>query len=398
MNQDTSFKPYEGKEPYIFVSYSHKDSALVFPVLQELHNRGLRIWYDKGIDPGSEWPEEIANHLLNCGLFLLFMSPDAADSHNVRREITMAVDKKKPLLNVYLKETELQPGLQLQLNLVQYISYVSGNENFGDFINRLTEILLRKAPGIQGRSAVVKTPHINQQINQPMPPPKREAAVSPQASHKLPILVGVGIVFAVIVLVVIFALRTPDLPDVGDGGDGGPESASVPIETPVENLSDDAVLIIAAVAVLIIGALAVAVLRQNKPVPQTHTYAPAAPPKPVSFVGTDRRPAAHAPAVNLQGIRGTGGRFNKMALPINGRATLGRDPAQCSILFPEQTKGVSSLHCEITRIGNGLQIIDRGSRYGTFINGAKMRPNVPLNLKAGDNFFLGDKHNSFVAY
>lgn len=145
------FKPYEGNDPYVFVSYSHKDSAIVFPILQKLHEQGLRIWYDMGIDPGSEWPEEIANHLIGCGLFLLFMSPEAAESHNVRREITMAIDKKIPLMNVFLKETELQPGLQLQLNLIQYVSYTSRDvEPFDEFISRLTAILLKKNPGIAG--------------------------------------------------------------------------------------------------------------------------------------------------------------------------------------------------------------------------------------------------------
>ena len=149
MSQDITpvFKPYEGNEPFIFISYSHRNSDMVFPIIQKLHERGLRVWYDRGIDPGSEWPEEIANHLIGCGLFLLFMSPEAAESHNVRREITMAVDRKKPLMNVYLKETELQPGLQLQLNLIQYVSY-SPKEDFEEFIDRLKGILVKKAPGI----------------------------------------------------------------------------------------------------------------------------------------------------------------------------------------------------------------------------------------------------------
>jgi len=143
MITEQAFKPYEGDEPYIFVSYSHKDSEQVFPILQKLYERGLRIWYDEGIDPGSEWPEEIANHLLNCGLFLLFMSPDAAESHNVRREITMAIDRKKPLINIFIKETQLKPGLQLQLNLIQHISYAHGKESFDEFTDRLADIILK---------------------------------------------------------------------------------------------------------------------------------------------------------------------------------------------------------------------------------------------------------------
>jgi len=216
MNQETSFKPYEGGEPYIFVSYSHKDSLQVFPVLQELHNRGLRIWYDKGIDPGSEWPEEIANHLLGCGLFLLFMSPDAAESHNVRREITMAVDKKKSLMNVYLKETGLQPGLQLQLNLIQYVSYAQDKEDFDEFIERLTEILLRKAPEVKGDSAVVKVSDVKTSaIKQPAPPPKQKPKTARSALPKL-LMPIYACLFIIIVLIIIFATRGPNQPSGGE--------------------------------------------------------------------------------------------------------------------------------------------------------------------------------------
>ena len=50
-------KPYEGDKEFIFISYSHKDNALVFPVIEKLAENGFRVWYDEGIDPGSEWPD-----------------------------------------------------------------------------------------------------------------------------------------------------------------------------------------------------------------------------------------------------------------------------------------------------------------------------------------------------
>ena len=52
-----SVKPYEGQEAYIFISYCHKDRASVFPIIEQMARDGYRVWYDEGIDPGSEWPE-----------------------------------------------------------------------------------------------------------------------------------------------------------------------------------------------------------------------------------------------------------------------------------------------------------------------------------------------------
>lgn len=45
---------YSGNEPYIFVSYAHKDSQIVVPILEQMQSAGFRFWYDKGIEAGTE--------------------------------------------------------------------------------------------------------------------------------------------------------------------------------------------------------------------------------------------------------------------------------------------------------------------------------------------------------
>ena len=49
------FKPYEGDKPYIFISYAHADDDAVLPIVSDMHRRGYNIWYDEGIEVGSEW-------------------------------------------------------------------------------------------------------------------------------------------------------------------------------------------------------------------------------------------------------------------------------------------------------------------------------------------------------
>lgn len=71
------FDAYKGNEPYIFVSYAHKNSDIVFEHIKKLHDAGFRIWYDEGIDPGTDWSDEIALALNNAACFLVFMSPEA---------------------------------------------------------------------------------------------------------------------------------------------------------------------------------------------------------------------------------------------------------------------------------------------------------------------------------
>ncbi|NOZ20013.1 MAG: toll/interleukin-1 receptor domain-containing protein [Planctomycetes bacterium] len=115
------FEAYSGDEPYLFVSYAHKDAAAVYPELKWMHGHGYRVWYDEGIDPGNEWPEEIAKALHGCSMFLVFISPRAVVSKNVRNEINYAINHDKPFLAVYLEETELPRGLELRMGDIQAI-------------------------------------------------------------------------------------------------------------------------------------------------------------------------------------------------------------------------------------------------------------------------------------
>ena len=112
-------KAYEGNEPYIFISYAHKDSDKVIPMIQALQDRGFRVWFDAGIEAGSEWPAYIAMHLSNCGCFIPFLTPNYMASDNCRQEIYFALRKKRTLLPVYLEEAELDIGLEMQLSPIQ---------------------------------------------------------------------------------------------------------------------------------------------------------------------------------------------------------------------------------------------------------------------------------------
>ncbi len=114
-------KPYEGPDPYIFVSYAHRDYERIDPILRELKARGYRFWYDEGIDPGTEWPENIARHLENSSVCLSFLSPYSAASNNCRREINFALSRNIPMLTVFLEDTKISPGLEMQISTCQSI-------------------------------------------------------------------------------------------------------------------------------------------------------------------------------------------------------------------------------------------------------------------------------------
>ena len=71
------FESYVGHDPYIFISYAHRDKEKVYPCLEFLNNQNINIWYDEGIPPSAEWVEEIAQAIKKSCLFFVFMSPHA---------------------------------------------------------------------------------------------------------------------------------------------------------------------------------------------------------------------------------------------------------------------------------------------------------------------------------
>lgn len=127
---------YDGEEPYIFISYSHKDSADVIKAVDALYDNGFRVWYDNGIEAGTEWPEYIAERMMNSQVVIAFMSCNSQESHNCRREIHFAIELKKELLVVYLEDFELSPGMRLQLSALQAM-YRSKYKDDAEFLARL---------------------------------------------------------------------------------------------------------------------------------------------------------------------------------------------------------------------------------------------------------------------
>lgn len=125
------FKPYEGDKPYIFISYAHADSDAVMSVVTHMHDRGYRIWYDEGIEVGSEWPECIASHLTGAQLVVAFISNSYMRSDNCRREMHYALSKRLRIINVFIENTDMTPGMEMQIgSIFALMRYNMSDEEF----------------------------------------------------------------------------------------------------------------------------------------------------------------------------------------------------------------------------------------------------------------------------
>jgi hypothetical protein len=141
------FEAYKGSEPYIFISYAHKDRNIIYPEIKRLNDLGFRIWYDEGIDPGTEWTEEIAMALDNCLVFLVFISSRAVKSHNVKNEIGFVVKRNKIFIAIHIEETILPKGLELQIsNFQAVIKYELTDEQYHRKLDRALPKVIKNEP------------------------------------------------------------------------------------------------------------------------------------------------------------------------------------------------------------------------------------------------------------
>ena len=143
MNAHDRFQVYTGNDPYVFVSYAHKDSESVYPDIEYLLNQRYRIWLDQGIETGSDYEAVLANHIQGCTLLVAFLSEAAINSTQVKDEISFAINNGKHILPVFLENTTLTGPLALRLSAKQSIHkfLVPIERYLEDLVQALPEIL-----------------------------------------------------------------------------------------------------------------------------------------------------------------------------------------------------------------------------------------------------------------
>lgn len=88
---------------HIFISYSKQNIEFARHLRSLLIDAGFEVWMDEQrIQPSSRWIREIEESITACFAFIVIMSPDAAMSEWVEREVLYAERLRKPLFPVLL--------------------------------------------------------------------------------------------------------------------------------------------------------------------------------------------------------------------------------------------------------------------------------------------------------
>jgi serine/threonine protein kinase len=107
----------------IFISYAHSDSIIVEALVRALQRRGAGVWIDRqGIKPGSRaWGVEILNGMRGAQIVLLFSSARSMASENVKDEVYLAKELRKPIVVARLDHAPFSDEILMFLTRTQHI-------------------------------------------------------------------------------------------------------------------------------------------------------------------------------------------------------------------------------------------------------------------------------------
>ncbi|MBO5701285.1 MAG: TIR domain-containing protein [Clostridia bacterium] len=117
------------KKPYVFISYSTKDSDIANLVLSYLEGNGINCWIaSQNIEGGDSFAMKIVDAIEGCAAFVLIASENSNDSPHVSREMSLAAGKDKKIIPFRIEEYTLSKNNVYFLQLSQWIS-AEGNVN-----------------------------------------------------------------------------------------------------------------------------------------------------------------------------------------------------------------------------------------------------------------------------
>ena len=148
MSSDSSVKTnqpemYEGQEPYIFISYAHKDQDKMNAVKEFLRRRHIRFWYDSGLHSGDDWNMVIARHLEKAAVCLLLLSRNSANSMYVKNELNFALNHRVPIHSLMLEVFDIPIDIEMMIGRIQNIVMREGYEQ--ELFNALPSELIDRS-------------------------------------------------------------------------------------------------------------------------------------------------------------------------------------------------------------------------------------------------------------
>ncbi len=105
----------------IFISYSRKDTAVADRICNALDQADISYFIDrKGIAGGMEFPEKLAQAIVDCKIFLFLASRNSYQSGYTANEITFAFNRKRKMLPYIIDGSTLPLALEFTFSCINW--------------------------------------------------------------------------------------------------------------------------------------------------------------------------------------------------------------------------------------------------------------------------------------
>lgn len=388
--------PYEGNEPYIFLSYCHKDQAKVYPIFEQMAFDGYRLWYDNGNHAGDDWLTKIEDSLERSKVVVAFFSEASSLSNNCKSEVTYAMKCGKKVLPILLGTDDLPKGMRM---LLSYLHYLKAADYSSDriLLNKLyesEELQPCKGPGMQILPAVSKQKESSKSVTPVVPDismvpdvvvPKKQPVEIPEEPVKEPKTAKKIVKVAVKKGKKEISSADTLHPDVASSsGQIIPAVKEPEPQKPVQPA---------------------AVVCEAKP----ESVVPAVPQKPVvkaedpdvTVIGRGVKPAMCEPDVKTvyEGYRNAALLVQASAQKVTvlrlPQTKIGRSALNCDVVI-EGNSSISKFHAEIIHTAQGWYLRDADSLNGTYLNGEKLVPGKQVKLDNPTVFQLDDEYLALI--
>jgi hypothetical protein len=167
----------------VFISYSRKDIGFVRKLAGDLEKAGYEVWWDlTDLRGGDDWLRVIPAAIESSDHFVVVLSPNSAISDWVKKEYTQALSSHKKIIPIMLERS----SVPFALNTINYVDFTSDDyaANFKNLLDAL---------GYSGENPVATS----------------EAFPLLLRKYAIPILIGLGLLLALLARFVLVPLVTP---------------------------------------------------------------------------------------------------------------------------------------------------------------------------------------------
>jgi hypothetical protein len=167
----------------VFISYSRKDIGFVRKLAGDLEKADYEVWWDlTDLRGGDDWLRVIPAAIESSDHFVVVLSPNSAISDWVKKEYTQALSSRKKIIPIMLERS----SVPFALNTINYVDFTSDDyaANFQTLLDAL---------GYSGENPVATS----------------EAFPLLLRKYAIPLLLGVGLLLALLARFVLIPLVTP---------------------------------------------------------------------------------------------------------------------------------------------------------------------------------------------